>query len=186
MKTLIVLFFSLTISAPAVVAVTSSAPTDVEVVEVSTLPFAEIPHYRSSPIVPTTTTTTTVPVFQPAHDAKCPEWHILALEAGWQIHDLDRLDFILWRESRCLTDAHNSYDPMSGSRGIAQINGFWCKPSRYNPSGWLQAQGLLQDCDDLYDPLTNLLAARAIWEYSLDRNGCGWLPWTTRNTKWCS
>jgi hypothetical protein len=149
------------------------------------LPFAEIPHYRSSPIVPTTTTTTTtVPVFQPAPDAKCGEWHTLALEAGWDIQHLDRLDLIIWRESRCLPDAHNADDPMGGSNGLMQINQFWCKPTRYNPSGWLQAQGLLATCDQLYDPATNLRAAWAIWQYA-EANGCGWRPWATRNTRWC-
>jgi hypothetical protein len=154
------------------------------IVEAPALPFAEIPHYRSSPIVATTTTTTTVPVFQPAPDAKCPEWHTVALDAGWPIHALDRLDLILWRESRCLPDAFNPDDPNGGSIGILQINKFWCKPSRYNPEGWLQAQGLLTTCADLYDPLTNLTAARAIFEYA-EARGCGWGPWATRNTRWC-
>jgi len=148
----------------------------------------EVPPPPTTVVVETTTTTTTVPepMYSPPSDDECPQWHQTALDAGWDVEDLPRVDYIMWRESRCLTDAHNAYDPMSGSRGIMQINGFWCRPSRYNPSGWLQAQGLLQDCDDLYDPLTNLLAAKAIWEYSEDRNGCGWLPWTTRNTRWCS
>jgi hypothetical protein len=89
----------------------------------------------------TTTTTTTVPTFQPDPDALCPEFHETALEAGWDEEQLDRLDYVLWRESRCLPEAFNRTDPNGGSRGIAQINQFWCKPTRYNPSGWLQAQG---------------------------------------------
>jgi hypothetical protein len=135
-------------------------------------------------VAPTTTTTTTT-VFEPDPDALCPEWHETALEAGWDEDELDRLDYVLWRESRCLPEAHNSTDPHGGSRGIAQINGFWCNPSRYNPQGWLQAQGLLQHCTDLHDPVINLTAARAIYRYAQDR-GCGWSPWATRNTRWCS
>jgi len=134
--------------------------------------------------VTTTTTTTTVPKFEPDPEALCPEWHEVALKAGWEEEDLDRLDFVLWRESRCLPEAFNAQDPNGGSRGIAQINQFWCRPNRYNPSGWLQAQGLLRDCTDLHDPVINLTAALAIYKYAKDR-GCGWSPWSTRNTRWC-
>jgi hypothetical protein len=91
----------------------------------------------------------------------------------------------MWRESRCQPDAHNPTDPHGGSYGLMQINGFWCQPSRYNASGWLQAQGLLQTCTDLYNPYTNLLAAKAIYDYGIERGNCPWGPWTTRNTKWC-
>jgi hypothetical protein len=60
-----------------------------------------------------------------------------------------------------------------------QINRYWCKPSRYSEAGWLQDRGLVVDCDSLFDPITNLRSALAIWLYSLDRNGDGFLPWTT-------
>jgi hypothetical protein len=140
----------------------------------------------------TTTTTTTIapePPYSPPEDSECPQWHQTALDAGWAVEDLPRIDYIMWRESRCFTDVHNAYDPMSGSRGVMQINGFWCRNTIYNKApngaGWLELQGILTHCNDLYDPLTNLIAAKAIWEYSEDRNGCGWLPWTTRNTRWC-
>jgi hypothetical protein len=133
-------------------------------------------------VAPTTTTTTTTTV--PAPTGRCAEWQHTATAAGWTVDQWERLDYILWRESRCLPDVHNDTDPNSGSYGLAQINGFWCRPSRYNPDGWLQAQGVLNHCTDLYDPATNLTAARAIWDYAEDR-GCGWSPWTTRNTRWC-
>lgn len=129
------------------------------------------------PAAPTTTTT-----IHPA--AHCPQWWPQLRNTGLPEHDLTRWDYIIWRESRCQPDAHNGEDPNSGSRGLTQINGFWCRPSQYHPDGWLQAQGVLQHCDELYDPVTNLLAAYNVWRYAQDR-GCGWSPWTTRNTRWC-
>jgi hypothetical protein len=136
------------------------------------------------PATTTTTTTTTVPAWEPDPDALCPEWHTTALEAGWDEDHLKRLDYVLWRESRCMPEAFNADDPHGGSRGIAQINQFWCKPNRYNPHGWLQAQGVLDQCVELHDPVVNLTAARAIYDYAEGR-GCGWSPWATRRTRWC-
>lgn len=116
---------------------------------------------------------------------QCPELVDVALTVGWAEQHLDRLDKILWRESRCQATAHNATDPNGGSHGVSQVNGFWCRPNRYSPTGWLQAEGVLKQCDDLYKPATNLKAALAIFHYSLDRNGCGWSPWATKGSKWC-
>jgi hypothetical protein len=115
----------------------------------------------------------------------CDEWSALAVDLGFDLGSLSRWGDILWRESRCLPDAFNRSDPNGGSYGLAQINGFWCRPSRYFPAGWLQAQGVLSSCDDLFDPVVNLAAAAAVFGYSVERNGCGWLPWSTRSTRWC-
>jgi hypothetical protein len=43
---------------------------------------------------------------------------------------------------------------------------------------------VLETCEDLYDPLTNLTAGLNVWRYAEER-GCGWSPWATRKTKWC-
>lgn len=116
---------------------------------------------------------------------RCPELVDVALTVGWAAEHLNRLDKVLWRESRCQPTAHNATDPNGGSHGVSQVNGFWCRPNRYSPTGWLQAQGVLERCADLYKPATNLMAALAIFQYSLDRNGCGWSPWATKGSKWC-
>jgi hypothetical protein len=79
------------------------------------------------------------------------------------------------RESRCTSDAFNAMDTMGGSAGVYQINYFWCKPSTYWPTGWLQAQGILTTCDELFNAVTNTRAMVAIW------NNSGWLPWKTAN-----
>lgn len=116
---------------------------------------------------------------------KCPEAISLASSVGWPDELLSRLDIIIWRESRCLTEAFNGSDPNSGSYGLSQVNGFWCRPSRYHPNGWLQEQGILTNCSDLYNPIINITAAKAIYEYSKKANNCGFAPWSTRNKSWC-
>jgi len=129
----------------------------------------------------TSTTTTTVEVglppvppttAAPAGDWKCPEWLSTALQAGWAESELPMLDKVMFRESTCRIEAHNPDDPGSGSYGLMQINGAaWCDGSKYYPNGWLQDQGILYTCIDLFDPLINLRAALAFWQRS------GWNPW---------
>ena len=126
-----------------------------------------------------------IPPTEPVRTDICTGYELVSRAAGWEIEQNERIGYIMWRESRCQTDAHNPTDPHGGSYGLMQINGFWCKPNKYNPSGWLQAQGLLQTCTDLYNPLINLTAAKAIYDYGIERGNCPWGPWTTRNTKWC-
>ena len=109
----------------------------------------------------------------------CPEWSQLAVETGWQEEDLAMLDQIMHRESRCYTAVHYSEDPNGGSYGLMQINAFWCKPSQLYPSGYLQAFGVLENCEQLFQPRINLLSARLIWLYSDREHGDGWLPWQT-------
>jgi hypothetical protein len=132
----------------------------------------------TSTIVTTTTvpptTTTTLPAIPVDH--VCYDWLPAMLEAGWPT-DPDILATaltIMWRESRCTPTADSGPD-----HGLMQINRYWCKPSRYTANGWLQDRGLVTDCDSLFDPATNLRSALAIYHYSLDRNGDGFLPWTT-------
>jgi len=102
---------------------------------------------------------------------RCDGWVDLARQVGFAEEELPKISYTMYRESRCRPDQHNPDDPMGGSIGLVQINQFWCKPTRYWPEGWLQAQGILEHCDDLYDPETNLRAALAI------RNNSGWSPW---------
>ena len=103
---------------------------------------------------------------------RCDEWIPQAVEVGWPEEELAQLSYVIYRESRCDPGALNSADPTRiGSLGLNQINGFWCLPSKYWPDGWLQAHGILIECDELYDPVVNLRAAYAIWLNS------GWSPW---------
>lgn len=111
-------------------------------------------------------------------DQACPQWHQAALQAGWAPEHVSKLSYLMWRESRCLPEAHNTKDPTpDGSRGLVQINGYWCRANKYNPDGFLQARGVLSTCSDLHDPATNLKAALAIWQYGRDLGRSGWGPW---------
>lgn len=107
----------------------------------------------SAPATTSTTTTTTTTV--PPGDWQCPQWMALALDAGFTTDDLPTVDRLILRESTCRPDAYNGSDPNGGSRGLMQINGIWC-------DWWLQEQGVLDTCEQLFDPLTNLRAAKAI------------------------
>ena len=119
-------------------------------------------------------TTSTVPI-PPA--ARCPMWWSLAVQQGFDIDDMQTLDRIIYRESRCDTTQHNAYDPNGGSHGLTQINGFWCKPSRYYPLGYLQTMQILHTCDELYEPSVNLRAAFALVEYSRSEGLDAWSQW---------
>lgn len=111
---------------------------------------------------------------------KCGEYHDLAISVGWPEAEWPMLSKIMFRESRCNPMSHNKTDPTSaGSRGLIQINGSWCLPNRWNPTGYLQALGILTDCDGLWDPATNLRAGVALYNYSLAKHGNGWVPWRT-------
>ena len=120
---------------------------------------------------PTTTSTTTTVWVEPQPKSECELALQLALDVGWPASEMATLANVLWRESRCTPDANNLNDPMGGSRGYMQINQFWCKPTTYWPTGWLQAHSILTHCDELFDPATNLRAGLAIWRNS------GWHPW---------
>jgi hypothetical protein len=123
------------------------------------------PEALQQPVEATTTTITTI--------AGCDDVVSLAASLGWPASELDTLRRVANAESRCMPWAHNASDPNGGSYGIMQINGFWCIPNTYWPTGWLQAHGLASSCDDLYSATANLQAALAIWHNS------GWQAWST-------
>jgi hypothetical protein len=108
---------------------------------------------------------------------KCGHWLDDALDVGWSRKDLSKLDYVMWRESRCIPRVFNNLDPNGGSAGLMQINQFWCLPNRYYKQGWLQAQGILDSCSELFNPEINLQAGLAIFEYSKEHNNNGWQPW---------
>ena len=116
----------------------------------------------------------TTPLAKPK--ALCPQWWDLAVEAGWTVKQLPTLDYIMYRESRCRTVAHNTTLNKDGSQdyGLTQINDWsWCKPTKWQPKGWLQSVKVLQSCNDLFNPYINLRAAKALYDYSEDTNGNG-------------
>jgi len=99
----------------------------------------------------------------------------LARQAGWPLTEMGTVARILWRESKCQAKAFNKLDTQGGSYGYYQINGYWCRPNKYWPIGWLQAKGLVTTCKDLLDPIVNTNSALAIWHNS------GYGPWALPN-----
>jgi hypothetical protein len=119
--------------------------------------------------LPVMTTTTVKPL------TDCQYALQLAQRAGWPLSEMGTVARILYRESACLVKAFNAQDTAGGSYGLYQINGFWCRPNKYWPTGWLQAKGLLKTCTDLFDPVVNTNSALAIWHNS------GYGPWALPN-----
>lgn len=132
-----------------------------------------VPTTTTTTTMVTTTTTTTTTTTMPAHQhAECAEYLALAITLGWDTENLPMLERVMWKESRCQPHQFNASDPNGGSLGLTQVNRFWCLPSRYYPDGYLQTYGVLTTCDDLFNPASNLVAAKAIFEYA-----DGWSQW---------
>lgn len=131
---------------------------------------------------PTVTPTTTANDAVIPPTARCGGWWGSAVEAGWEPEDLETLDYVMWRESRCDPSQHNTTLNRDGSTdiGLTQVNDrSWCLPTRWYPNGYLQTVGVLRNvgCEELFDPIINLKAAKAIYDYSKEANGNGWQPW---------
>ena len=108
------------------------------------------------------------PIEVPA-SALCPQWWQTAVDVGWRESLLPTLDYLMWRESRCLPDQHNKKDPVGGSRGLVQVNGFW--------TPWLASKGIVKRSEGLFGPRRNLRAALAIYNYADARYDNGFGPW---------
>ena len=125
--------------------------------------------------------TTTANDEDSAH-ARCGQWWGLAQDSGWHADSMPTLDYIMWRESRCDPTQHNTTRNKDGSTdiGLTQINDrSWCLPTRWYPNGYLQSVGVLSKvgCDELFDPATNLKAAKAIHDYHQQQGQRGFEAW---------
>jgi len=114
----------------------------------------------------TTSTTSTLPV------DPCEMYVDQFIGFGLPAAERDMALKIMYRESRCIPTSVNPFDTNGGSYGLMQINGFWCKPSKYWPRGYLQTKGTIIECLDLLDPSANLRSALLI--YGANQN---WTPW---------
>jgi hypothetical protein len=148
-------------AAEAVVPATTSTTTTEVVVTTTT----EV--VRPAPSTTTTSTTTTTTTTLLAGEWACPEAITLAAKVGWPVDELDKLDAVIWRESRCDPSARST----TNDTGLTQVNDFWCRSTAAFPDGFLQTAGVVDDCTDLFDPETSLRASLVIWQRS------GWSPW---------
>lgn len=111
------------------------------------------------------TPTTVAPV------GACWPVYAYALEAGFTPDEALVLDRIAWLESRCTANAVGDHGE---SLGILQVHApSWCSPTRYYPVGYLQAALVLNSCEELFDPVVAVKAARAIYVYG------GFEQWST-------
>ena len=117
------------------------------------------------------------------HNALCPNLYKRIITT-WGRTQWRTVDYLLHRESRCDVTALNPKDTNGlPSYSLFQINAFWCQPSRYFKQGWLQHQGILSSCDELFDVDVPFRSARAIYDYAVDNHGFGWTPWNIYKTK---
>jgi hypothetical protein len=101
----------------------------------------------------------------------CREWADTALRAGFVLDDLWIALQVVELESGCLPGAIGDNGQ---SFGLMQIHTpTWCQPSKYWPGGYLQTKGMIDDCAELLDPLTNLWVA---WHIATNY---GWQNWST-------
>lgn len=107
---------------------------------------------------------------------RCPAYKQTALAAGWTEAEWPRLDYIIWRESRCNPRVRNTRG-RDDSYGLMQLNmrahRSWVGPI----VNW--------NYNALYDPYTNLQVARTLYTKAARMFGCGWHPWKTRSNNWC-
>ena len=114
-----------------------------------------------------TTTIAPVVIVDVSDDTECQQWLQTALEAGWPNDRkiLDRLGFIMWRESRCTPVADSG--PDHGLTQINQIHTQWI-----NDLGWT--------LEDMKDPAKNLRFAWLLYSGREANGQCGWTPWSLK------
>ena len=114
-----------------------------------------------------TTTIAPVVIVEVSDDTKCQQWLQTALEAGWPNDRkiLDRLGFIMWRESRCQPDADSG--PDHGLTQINQIHTQWI-----TDLGWT--------LEEMKDPAKNLRFAWLLYSGREANGQCGWTPWSLK------
>ena len=111
-------------------------------------------------------------------DALCGDWWVTAVAAGWEPRLLSVLDEIMWRESRCRSDAVSS----TNDYGLLQLN-WTAHGDRYEQAGWTRA--------DLLDPVLNLALGWDLFVAHEEASEfwCGFSPWymsvPDRVDHWC-
>lgn len=103
--------------------------------------------------------------------SRCPQFYDEALAAGWPKAQWNRIDYIMYRESRCDPSQYNGKG-RDNSYGLMQLNMKALKSWVGPLVGW--------DFTKLYDPYTNLSIARQLYHRAIGYWNCGWRPWAFR------
>ena len=114
-----------------------------------------------------TTTIAPVVTVDVSEGTECQMWLQTALDAGWPNDRtvLDRLGFIMWRESRCTPTADSGPD-----HGLTQINQIH--------KGWITDLGWTHE--QMKDPMINLRFAWLLYSGREANGQCGWTPWSLK------
>lgn len=117
----------------------------------------------TAPLIPETT----IVAVDPFASYKCGVWLPLAISQGWPDDPiiLKTLDRIMWRESRCTSDADSGPD-----HGLTQINQIHTK--------WLGQLGWSHE--DMKNPTANLRFAWLLYSGREANGQCGWSPWSIK------
>lgn len=110
--------------------------------------------------------------------SRCPQHYNAAMNAGWSPNQWSKIDYIIWRESRCNPNAYNGRG-RDNSYGLMQLN-MKAHKSWVGPIvGW--------DFTELYNPSVNLSVAKKLYDRAKNAFGCGFQPWkTTKQRHWCN
>lgn len=130
----------------------------------------------------------------PADGFKCPAAMRTALKAGFSRKDLPTLDRIVYRESKCQPSAvgwnyRKGMDHTDCRRRpwpeYRRCDAVWSADfgySQINDVSWvtyLRGKKIIKSSADLLDPLTNLIAAKALYDYSVSKGYHAWKQWDT-------
>ena len=123
-------------------------------------------------LIPTTTIASVV-IVEVSDDTECQQWLQTALEAGWPNDRkiLDRLGFIMARESSCQPDACSPSDSGRPCRDYGLIQANW-----YAHHEWWEDLGISPE--QMFDPYTNLRWAWLLYSGREANGQCGWTPWS--------
>jgi hypothetical protein len=148
----------------------------------------------------TLTITTTSPALASESRSKtfrCPEAMKVAKQAGWRNHQLQQLDFIIYREAGTTCNpASIGWNYQKGKthkdcRGKRHWYRYRLCPyirstdfgyTQINDRTWVSYLKQLDIIDhekQLLHPRTNLVAAKALYDYAVDRGIDGWTAWHT-------
>jgi hypothetical protein len=132
---------------------------------------------------PITAPRTTTPPLAVDMVRSCDDALRMAVQEGWPAEELATLSVVLFRESACKPWAFNPRDVSGGSRGLLQLNGAHCLPTAWRPAGFFQTHGLIEECDDLFNPRLNLRAGLFLFNFAEKHYGNGWQPWVATAPK---
>jgi hypothetical protein len=132
---------------------------------------------------------------KPSQQFKCPKAMKMAREAGFPRRALPTLDRIVYRESKCepkavgwnyrkpLTHRDCKLSKWQTYRKCKAVRSADFGLTQINDNSWLtylRQKNIIETRADLLDPLTNMKAAKALYDYSIEKGHDAWKQWDTK------